>query len=197
MKYKLIIIIVLFGIVELSCQLKNGKPKGNGDDFFNTYDPSKNFEFGRINPDAPIETKQFEFLIGNFICKDSIVTNGKWKYSTATWNSEYILNGYGIKDTYRNDDYAATSIRFFNTKTNKWNVYFYGMPGEHTGLWEGEKIGNDLVMKQKRKGPNNENLESRLIFYEISNDSFKWKGVDWNLDNDTGIYDWKIIANKQ
>jgi len=196
MKYRLILILVtlLSGSIEQGCQIKqeiNGEAK---DDLFNHCDPSQAFKYGRLNPNAPNETKQFEFLIGEYLCKDSILSNGKWKYSTATWNSKYIMNGYGIQDTYRNDNYATTSIRFFNTRTNKWNVHFFGMPGRHTGIWEGEKIGNEMVMKQKRKGPNNENLESRLIFYDIGEDAFKWKGVDWNLDNNTGVYDWKISA---
>ena len=70
------------------------------------------------------------------------------------------------------------------------------MPGEHTGLWEGEKIDNTMVMKQKRVGPNGENLESRLTFYNISKNYFDWKGELWNLDNNTVTVNWKIKADK-
>jgi len=164
---------------------------------FNQYDSSSEHLFGQLNPDAPAETQQFHFMIGKFKCQDSLLINGNWKQSVATWESGYILNGFGIKDTYRNDNYAGTSIRFFNTSKKKWDVYFFGMPGEHTGLWEGEELDGKMIMKQKRTGSNEENLESRLTFYNIDKNSFEWKGELWNLDQGIATENWKIKAQRE
>ena len=70
------------------------------------------------------------------------------------------------------------------------------MPGGHTGLWEGEKIDDKMIMRRTRIGINGENLEDRLTFYAITEKSFVWKGEVWNLDNNTGIIDWKIRAKR-
>ncbi|MBX2874509.1 MAG: hypothetical protein KTR30_20470 [Saprospiraceae bacterium] len=167
------------------------------EELFNQYDISSEHPFGRLNPTAPTETQQFHFMIGKFKCQDSLLINGVWKQSGATWESSYILNGFGIKDTYRNDDYAGTSIRFFNTSKQKWEVYFFGMPGGHTGLWEGEELAEMMVMRQKRTGKHGENLESRLTFYNLDDNSFDWKGELWNLDQGTVTENWKIKARRE
>lgn len=164
---------------------------------FNQYDSSSEHLFGQLNPTAPPETQQFQFMIGKFKCQDSLLINGTWKQSIATWESSYILNGFGIKDTYRNDSYAGTSIRFFNSSKQKWDVYFFGMPGEHTGLWEGEELDGKMIMRQKRTGANGENLESRLTFYNIDENSFDWKGELWDLDQSTATENWKIKAKRE
>lgn len=136
-------------------------------------------------------------MIGKFICQDSMLVDGTWKESKATWESSYILNGFGVKDTYRNDDYAGTSIRFFSKRQAKWQVHFFGMPGEHTGLWEGEAFDGKMIMRQKRTGPNGENLESKLTFYNITENSFDWKGELRNLDKGTSTVNWKIKAQRE
>lgn len=166
-------------------------------ELFNQYDASSEHVFGQRHPKAPPETQQFHFMIGKFICQDSILINGVWKESVATWESSYILNGFGIKDTYRNDDYAGTSIRFFSTRKKNWQVYFFGMPGEHTGLWDGEAADGKMIMRQKRKGPNGENMEGRLTFYNITENSFDWKGELRNLDKGTSTVNWKIKAQRE
>lgn len=163
---------------------------------FNTYDAAEEYPFGRLNPEAPEDTSQFGFMIGNFNCSDSLLTQGQWKASKATWNSAFILNGHAVKDTYRNEDFAGTSIRFYNSKKKKWDVYFFGMPGGHTGLWEGEQEGNQMIMRQLRKGPNGEQIESRLTFYNIRDNSFDWKGEFWNLESDEVTVNWKIKATR-
>ncbi len=189
----------LIGMIFLFISCDFGKNKTGLDkniQLYNQYDPSKFDKYGKLNPAAPKASSQFSFMIGQFRCQDSLLVNGEWKTSIATWETHYILNGYGIRDVYRNENYAGESIRIYNTSKNKWEVYFFGMPGEHTGLWEGEKIGNKMVMKQNRTGPNGEHLQSRLTFYDIKDHAFRWKGEVWNLDENTAIVNWKIDANR-
>jgi hypothetical protein len=162
--------------------------------YFNLHDPNNQVPFGSLNPSAPLETNQFDFMIGKFICNDSLLVSGQWRTSKAIWESHYALNGYGVRDVYRNENYAGESMRYFNTSKNKWDVFFFGMPGEHTGLWEGKLEDGKMIMRQKRTGSNEENLESRLIFYDITDSSFKWRGGVYNLSDDTETINWKITA---
>ena len=199
-------ILIIWAIVTLivgpSCNEEKAPSTSQKDivsmeQLFNEFDTSSEHLYGQLNPDAPTETEQFQFMIGKFKCQDSLLINGNWKQSTATWESSYILNGFGIRDTYRNDSYAGTSIRFFNTSKKKWDVYFFGMPGEHTGLWEGEKVDGKMIMRQKRSGLNGESLESRLTFYNIDENSFDWKGELWDLDQWIATENWKIKAKRE
>ena len=197
-----LLIITAFLVVMVSCKSNEDINKNPNDgmvenNLFNQFDASEKNKFGKLNPDAPEQTKQFNFMVGEFNCDDSMLVNGEWVYSKATWNSKYILNGYAVEDTYRNETYAGMSNRYFNTKKNKWDVYFFGMPGEHFGLWEGEKVGDKMIMRQKRKGQGNKDFESILTFYDITDSSFKWKGGIKNIEKDTLIINWKISAKRK
>ncbi len=176
---------------------ESGSPQNQPGSFFNDFDPSDTSMFGKVNPAAPKQTEQFDFMVGTFVCQDSLLVNGAWKVSNAIWEARYTLNGFAVEDVYRNDNYAGMSIRFFNTRKQKWDVYFFGMPGEHTGLWEGTHTEGKMVMKQKRKGPNGENLESRLTFYNITEQGFDWMGELRNLDNNSTTINWKIKAKRR
>ncbi len=78
-------------------------------------------------------------------------------------------------------------------KTNGMSTF---LPGEHTGLWEGEYVDGKMVMKQSRTGPNGENLLSQLTFYNITDEGFDWKGEVINLDTEHITVNWKIKAKK-
>ncbi len=193
----IILLFILSSCKEAYTTDKSLMETSNMTSLFNAYDSSPMHTFGRLNPDAPIQTQQFDFMIGIYQCQDSLLVNGAWQHSEATWESHYILNGYAIKDTYRNSSYAGTSIRLFNTTKNKWEVHFFGMPGEHTGLWEGEEVDGKMIMRQQRTGPKGEKIESRLTFHSITNSSFEWRGELWNLDDKTVTVNWKIRAQKK
>ncbi len=163
---------------------------------FNAYDVSDRLPSGDVNPNAPIETRQFDFLVGSFICKDSLFINGEWHVSDATWETTYMLNGFGVRDVYRNDKYAGESMRIYNAANGKWDVHFFGMPGGHSGVWQGEWLGDKMVMKQARFGKDGQLQESRLTFYDIRDNGFEWMAELWDLASETAITTWKISARR-
>ncbi|MGE3467686.1 MAG: hypothetical protein AB7J13_12215 [Pyrinomonadaceae bacterium] len=138
-----------------------------------TYEPSPAFPFGRINSNAPPETAQFSFMIGEFDCVDEIINpaDGKWAKFPAIWNAKYFLNGQGIIDQYWSPAFSTSNIRIFDTKEKKWNVTFFRMPGNANGVWKGIKEGENMVMRQgtDEKG-------TRLTFSQITKDGFEWIG---------------------
>ena len=142
------------------------------------YDPSLAYPFGRLHPDAPPETRQFAFMVGEFDCIDRLrQQDGTWIEFKAIWNAAYFLNGHGIQDRYWNGTFATSNIRIFDRKKDRWMVTFFRMPGYQSGVWEGEKEGDRLVMKQESTSPEGEtSVTSRLTFYDITDDGYRWVG---------------------
>ncbi|ULC60282.1 hypothetical protein MBM09_04655 [Flaviramulus sp. BrNp1-15] len=78
------------------------------------YEPSKEFPFGRPNPEAPEQIKNYEAIIGVCHCKSTRKKqDGTWTDPVdMTWKFKYILNGTAIQDeTLKADGAHSGSIR--------------------------------------------------------------------------------------
>jgi len=137
------------------------------------YEPSPALPYGRLNPKAPPETKQFAFMIGEFDCVDEIFNGqaNRWIKFPAIWNAKYFLNGYGIQDEYWSPRFSTSNIRIFDSKAKKWKVNFFRMPGYSSGVWSGIKEGKNLVMRQ-----GDDKQGTRLTFHNIRKEGFDWIG---------------------
>jgi len=163
---------------------------------FNEFDANSDYPYGRVNPAAAPEIEQFHFMIGTFDCTDELLINGEWKTMKAVWQSNYTLNGYAIQDHYRNEVYAGTSLRVYNQATGLWNVSFFGMAGNHSGLWTGSRDGNRIVLTSEQVAPDGSKATSRLSFSEITDSSFEWLGERISADG-TVTPNWKISARRR
>lgn len=163
---------------------------------FNEYDINLDYPYGRPNPVAPPGIEQFNFMIGTFDCVDELLINGEWKKMKAVWTSHYTLNGYAIQDDYRNEVYAGTSLRVYNQATNLWNVSFFGMAGNHSGLWTGSRDADQIVLTSEQVSTDGSAQTSRLSFSQITDSSFEWIGEKISQD---GVItpNWKISARRQ
>ena len=134
------------------------------------YAPSPAHPFGRPHPDAPAELSQFAFMIGDFDCVDEIrQADGSRLRFRAIWNAHYFLNGYGIQDEYWTPSFHTSNIRIFDPAAGKWQVTFFRMPGYQSGVWQGVREGDRMVMRQggQTTGPG-------LTFHNITADGFDW-----------------------
>lgn len=133
----------------------------------------------KSNPNAPSELSQFEFMIGEFNRVDSVFnrSTGQWDVSNGEWNAGYILNGLAIQDHSVNyaSENVTTNIRIYDSSKNKWVVSWFKMPGPGMSTFEGEKIGNEIILKGTTPAPNS-TMPIQLIFFDIKDDSYKWKG---------------------
>jgi hypothetical protein len=161
------------------------------------YDPSPAYPQGRMNPAAPPETKQFDFMVGEFDCVDEIKQgDGAWKTEKAIWNGAYFLNGMGIQDQYWSETFATSNLRIFDKKNSKWMVTFFKMPGYSSGVWSGVKEGDNMVMRKERPTADGKGTAlSRLTFYEISPDGYKW--VAENVQDATVNASWKSVCKRR
>ncbi|MFZ1700271.1 MAG: hypothetical protein WBO10_01165 [Pyrinomonadaceae bacterium] len=139
------------------------------------YEPNEKQPFGKLNPAAPAETKEFAFMIGEFACQEEFFTpqDGKWVKFPAVWAAKYFLNGQGIIDQYWSPTFSTSNIRIFDAKEKNWSVTFFRMPGYAASpVWKGVKEGENMVMRQ-----GDDTKGTRLTFSDITKDSFNWTGA--------------------
>jgi hypothetical protein len=82
----------------------------------------------------------------------------------------YVLNGHAIQDQNWLPIFNTSNMRMFDSKEKKWKVTYFKMPTFQSGVWEGEKAGNEIVLKQ-----GTEEKGSRLSFFNIKEDEYSWK----------------------
>lgn len=164
----------------------------------NEYEANKQYPFGRPHPKAPTELKQFSFMIGHCNCEDSIRSpaNNQWQKLKSTWDGKYIMNGTAIQDGGTNERFNPMNIRVFDSKKKKWMVTYFSTPAYNSGVWEGKKEGNKMIMRKPTTAPNGMKGENRLTFYNISKQGFSWKGEFVSEDGSVVYAFWKIKCKK-
>lgn len=143
----------------------------------NAYEPSAEYPWGRPNPEAPSELQQMAFMIGDFHCSErSRQRDGSWNELQTLWRARYFMNGWAIHDQNFKGSFTATNLRFYDPQDKVWRVsWFRTRPyGESTG-WIGRRNGDSMVMESHSKGPESQDVLTRLTFFDISDAAYKWK----------------------
>lgn len=167
-----------------------------------SYEPSSAHPFGAYNPEAPEEVKAFELMIG--ICDCESVRRspeGEWQDTTAmTWQFKYVMNGTAVQDeVWRPDNQYAGSIRQYQADSAQWVVTYFSYPAVsmQPGVWHGGPKGNQIVLKMDQKAPNGMEGDSKLTFYDIRKDGFRWK-AEWVTKDESFTFPvWKIDCTKR
>jgi hypothetical protein len=162
------------------------------------YEVSKKFPYGKANPEAPEQIKDYELMIGKCNCKSiSRKQDGSWNDAIdMVWRWKYIMNGMAVQDeTLKADGKHSGSIRQFSVDSSKWYVHYYASnaPISKLPVWEGTKKENGTIVHYKdHKAPNGTEGFYRLTFYDISKSGYKWVG-EWVDKTETVVYPtWKI-----
>jgi len=166
------------------------------------YEPSEAYPFGRPNPKAPKEIKDFDPMIG--ICDCSSQTRNPdqtWADpNKMTWEFKYIMNGMGVQDqTIKEDGKNSGSIRQFIADSSRWFVHYYSntKPSTVLSVWEGNKKEDKIILYRDQKAPNGMDGFYKINFYDISKAGFKWLG-EWVDKNETISFPtWKIECLKR
>lgn len=165
------------------------------------YEPSEEFPFGKPNPEAPEQIKDYALMIGECNCKSSSrKPDGNWSEEIdMVWRFKYIMDGKAVQDeTLKVDGVHSGSIRQFDTN-NKWYVHYYSTKGTPKTLpaWEGKKENGKITLYREQKAPNGTEGFYRLSFYNISKKGYHWIG-EWVNKNETIIYPtWKIECKRK
>lgn len=165
-------------------------------------EPSVQFPFGRLNPDAPPQVGDFESMIGICQCKSlNRKPDQTWNDTLSmTWKFKYIMNGTAVQDeVWRDNELYAGSIRQFHQDSGVWIVSYFSYPAvPYTpGVWRGNKDGNDIVLFQDQKAPNGMEGDSRLTFFDMNDNGFSWIG-EWISKDGQFVYPfWKIFCERR
>ena len=165
------------------------------------FEPSPEFPYGKANPKAPEQIKDFQPMIGLCNCK-SITRNqdGTWKEPIdMNWKFKYIMNGLAVQDeTLKSDGVHSGSIRQFSADSSKWYVHYYSSakPSQTLSTWEGNKKSHKIILYKEQKAPNGLDGFYRITFYDISDSGYNWIG-EWVSKDESVVYPtWKIECNK-
>lgn len=167
-----------------------------------SYEPSATFPFGRANPEAPMQIKDFEPMIGECNCV-SVTRKADQNWAEPVpmvWRFKYIMNGMAIQDeTLKEDGTFSGSIRQFVPDSTRWYVHYYNTsaPSNVLPAWEGNRTANgDIILYREQKAPNNTDGYYKITFSEISAEGFKWLG-EWVSEDESFHYPtWKIDCKK-
>ncbi len=162
------------------------------------FEASQDHPFGRPNPDAPEQIKDFEPMIGECTClSQNRNSAGEWKPPiTMKWRFKYIMNGTAVQDeTLKEDGVHSGSIRQFNSDSLKWNVHYYSSNMSPTlPNWWGERKGDEIVLYRDQKSPNGLDGYSRLTFFDFSEKGYQWIG-EWVDEGESFSYAfWRIAC---
>lgn len=166
------------------------------------YKPTEENPYGKPNPEAPEQIKDYAKLIGVCDCKsESRKADKTWAAPVnMTWTFKYIMNGTAVQDeTLKEDGSHSGSIRQFNADSSKWYVHYYSSAAvtKTLGTWEGNATDTSIVLYKEQKAPNGIDGFYRLTFYDISENGYKWIG-EWVDTTEKFVFaTWKIACTRR
>lgn len=165
---------LVFSVSRMAAQ---ENPQADAREYLADYESSAAYPFGRPNPSAPAELRQFDYMVGAFDCMDrALQRDGSWKGIKTTWKAYYFMNGHAVQDIHWKQGYATTNLRFYDAATGKWQVTWFKIPpyGFSSGS-QGAQEGENMVMRREEEGPDGKKVVDVLTFFNIQPDSYEWK----------------------
>ena len=158
-----------------------------------------------MHDEAPAELEQFGRLVGLWNVEQEMRRmDGEWMAgSPGVWVWKYTIDGFAVNDLWYQSgdnlpvymanlkrDYLLTAMRIYDVGSKKWQIAWMAngagkTPGADFGTFEAALIDDEIVMTSP-PGAGDFGFQ-RVIFYEISDNSFRWrsdysndKGETWN-----------------
>lgn len=129
------------------------------------------------HPDAPPETEQFAFLIGEWDCTiRAMGPDGALSPPMeAKWVGRWDLGGWAIRDDWSSGGGLGFNIRSFNPRTEKWDNRWLQSGDLRWKYYEAEKVGDTMVMTGGEGEDPNGAFIDRNTFHDIKADSWSWR----------------------
>ena len=158
-----------------------------------------------LNAQGPFEPlKDKLMLFGQFVGDWDIVEakslqdDGSWKSSKGEFHSGWILGGTAVQDIWRSTetetgDTGGTTIHFYDSNGDSWNsVWISPAQGTIRGF-VGKKKGDEIVLESRETNKR----KMKWIFYELSNNSFKWRSEYTRNSGENWIITEKMTIRRQ
>ena len=142
------------------------------------------------NENAPPETSQLDFLIGEWHLETRFVLNGEETVSTATLEARYILDGFAIQvfEHHGSGDFRSTTIYHFDTDSESWAGAAVNTLGNRKIL-DGKMVDDELIFLMGGELFGGHTGIRRLVYYDITEDSFSFRndhspdnGIIWTMN---------------
>ena len=152
---------------------------------------------GALNPKAPAETEQFGRLAGVWTVETEMagMTGELQKSAPGVWAWKYAIDGFAVRDLWFQSadnlppymanlgrDYLLTANRIYDVAGKRWQVAWMAngagsVMGADFGTFNATLENDEIVMSSP---PGGFGLQ-RVTFYEIGDDSFRWKS-EYSMD---------------
>ncbi len=134
------------------------------------------------HPDAPAETAQYAFLIGEWHCTSKqMQPDGSYRDGPGgTWTGAYILDGYAIQDVFVSTGPSGkpsygTNIRSFNPETKQWDNRWLAAGNLQWSYFSSEQVGDTMVMTGGEGTDGRGAFVDRNVFHSITPDRWEWR----------------------
>lgn len=137
--------------------------------------------FGRLHPDAPPETAQYAFLVGEWSCRTkSMRPDQSFVEGQATWTGRYILDGWAIEDHWiaRRPDGSEShgiNIRSYDVDAGRWDNRWLAQGALNWQSFESSMDGDSMVMLGGKGKDGFGAYIDRNTFFDIEEDSWTWR----------------------
>jgi hypothetical protein len=135
---------------------------------------------------SELEPEQyFDFWIGEW---ELSWTDQQGNAGGGTNLIERTLGGYVIKENFEAEQgvlegYIGKSWSVYNTQRQTWNQTWVDNNGGYIALEGSVDDDKRIFQTAERELPNGNTIINRMVFYDITEDSFTW---DWESSRDSG-----------
>ena len=139
------------------------------------YQPNPDSPISERNAQAPEETAQFDFLIGDW---DVDITwfppQGEPNSYKAKWHNHWINDGFDVMQEWRGPYITGTEFRHYDTKLGHWvgkNLYVGANWVNTTARMDGE----NMVVTIEASNPRDGEFLNRETYFDISENQWRMK----------------------
>lgn len=133
-------------------------------------------------PCSAPESTQLDFWVGNW--------TAEWKgeagkIETGTNTITKILGGCALQENFSTGDnsFTGTSISVYSPRKKTWQQTWADNTGAYLDFTGGME-GSNMILSRKAKDKDGNNIMQRMVFFNITKDSFDWS---WESSKDDGV----------
>ncbi|GJL91655.1 hypothetical protein [Hyphococcus sp.] len=164
--------------------------------------PPKTCDYGTMHPNAPAETEQFAFLIGDYKVTFHAWQGESWSPPqpgvTARWNGYYGLGGMAIIDEWFHPDPAqdpnsprGINVRMYDKEAGEWDMMWVATGANQVQDLRAKVIDDVLTMWQVY--PDRANFQATFHI----DDKDHWSRVAYTKgDNGEWVKTFKLAATR-
>jgi hypothetical protein len=162
-------------------------------------------EVARYLRGAPAESRQFDFLIGNW---DVAATRYKEDGSVlfhyrANWNAKYLNEGRMIVDDFKALGPAGQTIssyvtlRTYSEATHRWEMTgLAALQPAASAEWHGEWKDGEMLLDASGKDPAGNAIRTQIRFFNITKNSFAWESRTSRDEGKTWVKAASLLASR-